>query len=238
MIRLSGVAISRKLYRFFPATHWCGRVKNTLLAMLGVVALMLNAYLPSGQLVAAEQLSEMDAYTAQAYALHLTEKFAEQKDQPLKVEVDADLALGLALDNEGLILVPAEGLKEGEVDEAVHTEVGSGLAWLFMSPRFNPMLKDKKISQDQLMSVKFTDESGDEKVATCLLLGVRNVSGDDWRLYAYGKDKKPLIDAKFEMAEEESEDPVSMTVKEANEKGAKLVITLFGKYSADFQIGQ
>jgi hypothetical protein len=212
--------------------------KQPLFFMLTMVCLSLFSIHAADPAMAAEKLGEMDSWTAQEYAQHLVEKFTEVKGQQVKLDANADEASGLSAGGEGIILVPARGVKEGEENDAVHTEKGAGLACLFMSPRFNPMVDGKQIAQEKLLSVNYTDQDGDEKLATCLLLAIRNVEGDDWRLYAYGKDKKPVIDAKFSMAEEEAEGVIAMVAKEASEKDAKLVFTLFGKYAANFKIGQ
>jgi hypothetical protein len=212
--------------------------KQPLFFMLTMVCLSLFSIHAADPAMAAEKLGEMDSWTAQEYAQYLVEKFTEVKGQQVKLDANADEASGLSAGGEGIILVPARGVKEGEENDAVHTEKGAGLACLFMSPRFNPMVDGKQIAQEKLLSVNYTDQDGDEKLATCLLLAIRNVEGDDWRLYAYGKDKKPVIDAKFSMAEEEAEGVIAMVAKEASEKDAKLVFTLFGRYAANFKIGQ
>ena len=87
----------------------------------------------------AQDLSELDGDTTAAYAQHLTELFKKVEDHQVKVEVDPEKAVGLIDEMEGIILVPAKDLKEGEPNEAVHTEQGAGLAYLFCSPRFDPI---------------------------------------------------------------------------------------------------
>ena len=186
----------------------------------------------------AQDLSELDSDTTAAYAQHLTDQFKKLEDHQVKIEVDPEKAVGLADEMEGIIVVPVKELKEGETDEAVKTEQGAGLAYLFCSPRFDPIVDGKKLDAKKLRTVKYNDDSGAEKTATCLILAVRNVEGDDWRLYAYGADKKPVIDAKFREADESTDGNLAITVKEAKGKKQKLVVTLFGKYSADFMIGK
>ena len=73
--------------------------------------------------------------------------------------------------------------------------------------------------------------------ATCLLLAVRHVGGDDWRLYVYGAEKKPLIDVPFELAERPDSGPVEIDVENTSLSGGTLAITLFGKYKAGFKVG-
>lgn len=184
----------------------------------------------------AQQLQPMEPGMAQAYAKHLADEFAKVKDTPVKVDVDASKAVGLVDGREGIIIVPVKGLKEGEVDKEVYLDRGAGLAYLFLSPRFNPVINGKVIPADKLRTVKYDDE-GEEKEATCLLLSVRNVDGDDWRLYGYGAGQKPLVDTRFIEAEGGSEGDLTVSVKDAKDGKQTLVVTLFGKYSAEFAIG-
>ncbi len=213
-------------------------MKRPEFSLLVMACLTLLSTSSPGRLSAAEQLGDLDSWTAQEYAQYLVEKFAKVEGQQVKVDANADAAIGLAAGREGIILVPVRGLGDGEEHAEVHTEKGAGLACLFLSPRFNPIVNGKQIPQDKLQSVKYTDDNGNEKLATCLLLAVRNVGGDDWRLYAYGKDAKPVVDAQFSEAEEQAEEPIAMVSRDANESGATLVLTLFGKYAANFKIGQ
>ncbi len=201
---------------------------------VALASLVLLAYASAAL---AENLGSLDASTAQAYAQHLVEKMADVEGQQVKVEADPASAQGLSADDEGVILVPAKGFKEGEENPEVHNEKGAGVALLFMSPRFNPVLDGKPVSQDKLHTISYTDGNGDEKKATCLILAIRNIAGDDWRLYAYGKDAKPLIDSKFGESFGESEGPLAIDA-DTTDKESFLVLTVFGKYSASFKIGQ
>ncbi|TWU11931.1 hypothetical protein CA54_07430 [Symmachiella macrocystis] len=191
----------------------------------------------SATVAMAQDLSELDGDTTAEYAQHLTEQFNKIEDHQVKVEVDPEKAVGLSDEMEGIIVVPAKDLKEGEPNEAVHTEQGAGLAYLFCSPRFDPIIDGKKIDAKKLRTFKYMDDSGIEKTATCMILAVRNVEGDDWRLYAYGAEKKPVIDAKFADAAEAPEGNLTIAVKDAKGKKQMLVVTLFGKYAAEFAIG-
>ena len=110
------------------------------------------------------------------------------------------------------------------------------MAYLFMSPRFNPIINGKQIPQEKLRTLKYRS-GGDEKTATCLILSVKHIEGDDWRLYAYGADKKPVIDAKFKEADEEVDGLLHITTKDVKDDKAAFVVTLYGKYSASFSIG-
>lgn len=213
-------------------------MKQTSLCLFVTASLMFVSANSLRPLSAAEKLAELDSWTAKEYAQYLVEMLAEVKGQQIKVDADAEEAFGLAAGSEGIILVPIAGLKEEEEDADVHTEKGSGLACLFLSPRFNPIVDGKQIPQEKLLTIKYSDDSGVEQLATCLLLAARNVAGDDWRLYAYGKDAKPVVDAPFKMVEHQTDKPIAIAVKEAGENDATLEFTLFGKYGANFKIGR
>jgi len=201
--------------------------------MAALTALVLLA---SASGAAAETLNEMDPFTAQTYAQYLVEIMDDVEGQQVKVDANPESALGLAAGGEGVILVPVKGLKAGEEHSEVYTENGASLAYLFLSPRFNPVLDGKQVAQDKLHTVTYTDDSGSEKKATCLILTVRNTA-DTWHLYAYGKDAKPLIDAQFSESSEEADSPVAIGSTSAEDE-TSLVVTVFGKYAASFKIGQ
>jgi len=111
------------------------------------------------------------------------------------------------------------------------------MAFLMMSPRFNPVVNGKPIDEKNLRTVKFFDDDGNERTATCLLLAARHIVDDDWRMYVYGAGKKPLIDAKFADAEEKRTGVLAIHVGAVQGDVATLVVTIFGKYAASFQIG-
>ena len=98
--------------------------KQPVFFMLTIACLSLFSIQAADPAIAAEKLEELDSWTAQEYAQYLVEKFAEVKGQQVKLDANADAAIGLAAGGEGIILVPAEGFKEGEENDAVHTEKG------------------------------------------------------------------------------------------------------------------
>jgi len=87
------------------------------------------------------------------------------------VGANADKVIGLAAGREGIILVPAEDLKEGEEHADVHAEKGAGLACLFLSPRFNPVIDGKPIPQDKLQSAQSIPRSAGHFPARCSGVG-------------------------------------------------------------------
>lgn len=208
--------------------------RQSLLALIAAFVMMTAA--PT---VFAQELSEMDPGTASIYGTVLAEQFAKKEGLQVKVDVDPQQAVGLVMESTGIILVPEKQLKdpeEGEVNPDVATEVGAGLGYLFMSPRFNPHFGEDEDKAEKLHSLEITGPEGDTTPATGLLLAARRLEGDDWRLYAYGSDEKPLIDVPFFPAEEAKEGTVRLHVQDVQDEKGTLVITLFGKYEASFPI--
>lgn len=197
-----------------------------LLTALGVMLVASSAM--------ADELNEMGAELAQGYAKFLTEVMTKADGLQVKFDVDTDKAVGLVREDEGIIVVPKKGLKDGdEPDAAVATEKGAGLAYIFMSQRFNPTIDGKPVDGAKLRKVKLPDE----REATALLVTVRRIGDDDWRLYVYGNDAKPLIDTTFGEAANQKGTGVDLSVRDPKKGVATLVLTLFGKYEAGFPIG-
>lgn len=182
----------------------------------------------------ADELNEMGPEIAQGYGKFLTELFSKADGLQVKFEVDTDKAVGLVREDEGIILVPRKGLKDGdEPDPAVGTEKGAGLAYLFLSQRFNPTIDGKPVDGAKLRKLKLPDE----REATALLVSVRRVGDDDWRLYVFGADAKPLIDTSFAGAADNKGTGINVKVRDPKNGIATLVVNLFGKYEAGFPIG-
>lgn len=198
----------------------------------------LLALLGFGSACQAEDLQAMSRESAQLYAQHLSELFdKDNKERQVKFEVDPSQATGLHASGDGILVVPMKGLKEGEIDPAVETENGGGLCYLFMSPCFTPVVDGKPIDGKKLRRVKYSNGQGGEREAICLLVTVKHVGGDDWRLYAYGAEKSPVIDARFSESAENVDTTLAMRVNGAKDNKANLALTLFKKYSASFPIG-
>ena len=179
----------------------------------------------------------MSAETTQSYASHLVELFKNQtKDPQVKFDVDFAQATGLHAGQDGIIAVPVKGLKEEAVDPAVETENGAGLCVLFLSTCYAPTLEGKPIDAKKLRRFKYNDGQGGEREALCLLVSVKHVGGDDWRLLAFGTEAKPVIDSTFSEATESTDKQLTIKVSGAKDKKAKLGFTVFKKYSASFGI--
>lgn len=191
----------------------------------------------------AQELVAMEPDIAQGYGGYLTGLFEESlkgsKQEPqVKVEPDPTKAVGLLDGQRGILLVPSKSLgNTEEPDPAAQSEAGAGFAYLYMSPGYNPRIDGKLIEQQKLRTVTYMDDNGQEKPATCLILAARQVSEDDWRLYVYGAEKKPLIDSKFADAEEEKPGPASLHVADVKDGQGTLVVTVLTRYAAKFQIG-
>jgi hypothetical protein len=186
-------------------------------------------------------LIEMDSEIAKQYGGKLAEDFAKSlKDPQVKVEVDADKAVGLLNPgtSEGIIVVPVKNWKEDPDNKEVEKECGAGMCYLFMSQTYNPMIDGKPIDAKKLRTLKFMDGNGNEREATCLICSVRRNEGDDWRLQIYGAEKEPLIKAPIgEAGEGAKGGDLTLGVKDPKGEKAQLVFTLFGKYASSVEIG-
>jgi len=182
-------------------------------------------------------LEQMDSDLAKQYGKHIAELFAKDlKDPAVKFDVDAESARGLHADQEGILIVPMKGLKEDQIDPNVETENGAGLCYLFLSPTYQPHVDGKPIPSEQLLSVKFTDSEGNSHEALAMIVTVKHESGDDWRLYVFGKDKTPLIKAPFGGSAGTAKGIVDISVDSPKDGKANLTFTIVGRYSASFPI--
>lgn len=193
--------------------------------------------------VQAQELTPADGEIAQQYGTILAEQFAKDVTEPqVKVDPNFEKAGLLALGMEGLLIIPAKGLDPATATENpdADSEKGAGLGILFVSPRFNPLIDGKPIEESKLRTLTFSDGQGTEQKATVLLLAAKHVEGEDWRLYVYGSEDKPLIEAQLGPAEEVGDpekDVLTLHPKDVKDNKAQLEVKIFGIYSGSFEIG-
>jgi hypothetical protein len=183
-------------------------------------------------------LTEMDPDIAKEFGGKLTELFTKtQKDLPVKIDPDAEKAVGLLDPNNmrGIILVPLKGFREDRETKDSEKDRGVGLCYIFMSSEFNPLADGKPATDKQLRKMKFKHEDT-EKEITCVLCSVKHTEGDDWQLHVYSADKEPLSKSSFEEATDAPKADLALTIKDVKDNKATLVINLFGKYCVTIPI--
>ncbi len=161
---------------------------------------------------------------------------------PVNFAGDPSQAVGVfAKDDEkilGMILVPVNGLNE----EDAEMEIGDSapLALLFTSAPILPAADGRFIDRDRLHGVTFTDDEGSEHDVNCMMLVVKRIAEDDYRLYGIGRNaNEPLVDGRFGDGEGPGQAPLAVEVKDIDEESetAAVVITVFNKYQAAFRAG-
>ena len=201
------------------------------------ICVTLVTLLGFGSISQAEDLQKMAPEMSQLFAKHLSELFnKENQERQAKFEVDPALATGLHSGQDGIIAVPIKGMKEGTVDPAVESENGGGLCYLFMSPCFTPIVDGKPVDAKKLRKIKFDNGQGMEREAICMIVTVKHVGGDDWRLFAFGADKTPVINSQFGESSTGGDNLVAIRFIDGKDKKGSLELTLLKKYSAAFTI--
>ena len=202
------------------------------------LSLAIAASLVCGSVCRAESFEPIPPEILALYSQFLTQAFErEATDRQVKFEVDAGQAIGFHNDGDGMIAVPIKGLKEGKIDPAVETDNGAGLCYLFLSPCYAPQINGKPIEKEKLRRMKLTDNEGRERETIAVLLTVKHVGGDEWRLYGFGADKSPVLKPQFDAASGGGDKPLQMKAKSAGDKKTTLEFTVFGKYAASFEVG-
>jgi hypothetical protein len=183
-------------------------------------------------------LETMDSQKARSIAELLAVQAARIEAPQVKVDADPAHAIGLTYKKDGILAMPKKGLDEEEKDgnEQVSAQTGAGLGLLFMTSAFSPIVDGRPASADLLRTVKVVDGQGQEHTVTCLLLAVRRISDENWRLYVYGTRKKPLIDAAFDEVRRPDSGPIAIDVEDVSYSDGTLAITVFGKYKAGFRV--
>lgn len=163
-------------------------------------------------------------------------KAAEKIEKPqVKIEADPSKSVAVAVQEVegGVLLVPQKGLdEENTPDMTVKNGVPLGL--LFSSSPLVPVIDGKLVDRKKMRVLKVEGRQGETEV-NCLLLSVRQISDEDYRLYGFGKGPKPVIDVKFDGGEGPGDTPVALEIEPG--EPATVVVTVFDKYQAKFQGG-
>lgn len=185
----------------------------------------------------AEDLETIDSDTAQKFGAKLSEAAAKLKDPVVRITPDAAAAQGVHRDRDvALLLVPKKDLHEGDQGDAqlVGQDPGAGLAYLF-AHQVVPVVDGKSIDGSKLYDITVDSDEGEQSVR-CMLLTVRRISEDDWRLYVYGQDKKPLLEVPFQPGQGPGDEPLAIECKNVEGFEGEVVVTVFGKYQASFKV--
>ncbi len=199
--------------------------------------LMLCVALP-GSTAVADELEAIDTGKAEEFAKVLSELAVDIGQQQVKIQPDPSKAQGVHRPQEaGLLLVPDKRLQAGasEVSDNVNRPTGASLAYLF-AYHLAPVIDGKAAPAKDLHSVVYQSDEGDEARVNCLLLAVRKLSEDDWRLYVYGADEKPLLDVRFDEGSGPGATPLAIECKNVQGYEGDVVITVFDKYQASFKV--
>ena len=114
---------------------------------------------------------------------------------------------------------------------------GVPMALYFSTPNIVPIVDGELIDRGKLFGVTVTDGEGNEHEANCMLLTVRKLSDEDYRLYVFGKAAKPIIDVKFSGGKGPGAKPLAVEIKDTEGQTGSLVVTVFDKYQASFRGG-
>jgi hypothetical protein len=206
------------------------------LSFAGVWSVLIGTCLGSTQ----EGLEPISQELAQRIGKQLSDEAAKIEKPQVKIEAQPEKSNGVhAPGKAGALVVPQKDLQPNqELADKFKTEKGASLAFLFLY-NVTPVIGGKPVDPSQLRSVKLATESGAEHTVYVLLLSVRHLDNDEYHLYAYGHDEKPLVDARFTENAVSAAEPVAVDIKDADkhtQKG-KVVITVFGKYQATFEAG-
>ena len=166
------------------------------------------------------------------YGTLLAKAAGEIENPQVKIEGDPARTVAVPLweANSGIFLVPQKGLDE-ENPPDMSGKNGAPLGLLFARPELVPIVNGKPIDRSLLHCLNVDDGRGISAI-NCVLLSVRKVSEEEYRLYGFGRAAKPLIDVRFTGAKGPAATPVALEIKEG--EPALVMVTVFGKYQAKF----
>ncbi len=204
--------------------------------IIGTMFLMVIAV----PLLLADDLVSIPTEEANKWGARMAKLAAKIENPQVKINADPTKANGVHVpDTLGLIVVPQKELKESEELAAKFKDAsGAALAYLF-TYHVVPVIDGKVADIKRLRTITVRDEDGVNHTIFVHLLAIRQLADDDYRLYVYGADKKPLVEARFSEGPGSEIEPVAVRVTETDEEQEQgtVVVTVFGRFEASFRAG-
>jgi len=113
--------------------------------------------------------------------------------------------------------------------------MGAALGYLF-AYQVVPVIDDESVATKKLRRVQFVTDEGQRAEVNCMLLAVRQVTDEDWRLIVYGVQQQPLLAVPFTESAGPGRAPVAIECKNVEGFEGDLVVTVFDKYQASFKV--
>jgi len=184
----------------------------------------------------AEDLAILDPQICQAFAQVLGEAADKIENPQVKVEGDNEKACGVHLDQIGLILVPAKDLKPEEIPDAVNSDPGAGLAHLFMSEVFTPVIDGKPLDKSKMRTLEIVGQDGSPQKVNYLTLAARHTDDDVWHIYGYGSEEKPVLDVQIGEGFGPGTMPLALEVKEVEDSTGTCYLTIYDRFQTSFKV--
>ena len=189
--------------------------------------------------IQAQEITEMEPGRAEKAAQLLSEAAGKLTKTIVKVQPDIAKAAGLRLRKDGILVVPQKDLtEESKSDDATKTPTGAGFAYLFFSSNFQLVTDGKPVPHEKVHRLKIAPRQ-DEIEVSCVMLSARQINEDEWQMHVYGPDKKALTKSAFEDVksdEDGDKQTIALSIKREQGTRGKLVVTLWGKYSASVEV--
>lgn len=188
--------------------------------------------------VYAEDFERMEAKVAHKMAKQLCQRAKRLENPQVHIDPDVTQAEGAHRDQDaGLIVVPRHGLKDDLNQNAnmAKKDPGASLGYLF-AYHIVPVIRDKSVPVKELRRVTVADDTGKQVQVNCMLLAVRRVTDDNWRLYVYGIEKRPVLDVPLQTISGSETAPLSVACKNVRGFEGDLEVTVFGHYRAKFKV--
>ncbi len=199
-------------------------MKNSILTFMTVGALAAAAC------AQALNLMPIPAPTLERRAKQLVEAAAQVTDAAVKCVPDETKIAGLhAPGSVGVILIGDQRLSEDAIKKAGKEPTPVGLLFLI---DLGLVSNNQPIPADKLRPLTVKDQQGNERKLSLAHLAIVS-DGSQQKLQLYGKGKQPLLETPLLAAQGNA--PVSLDAKPA-EKGARLTLTLAGKFQATLQV--
>ena len=175
--------------------------------------------------VAAQEVPERVLRAAEL----LHRETAGLKDLPLTLKPNIQKPVFVGERDGGVLVIPAEDLKESSVGGAPEKPLPVAQVWLL---GVVPQKAGKNIPEEQLRKVKIQTDEGEFE----LVLLQAAIKGD--QLLLYSQDKEPFMTVSLASTSGFQDFPIELEAERKDETSGVLKLNFFGSYQASVPLGK
>ena len=160
-------------------------------------------------------------------------------EQPLKLELAPDKAMGFKSGDVGAIFIPDRRLQaeKGDKAEKRNNKKGAMPVGQLWTSKLSPKDKDAALSNDQLRLVTVKPKDKEIELAV-FTLAIERAGKKEFQLALYGKGSSPVLRVPLTATKAKGAAAAILGARQTSDDGGVLELKLLGRFKAEIPVGK